>query len=148
MKLLILKVPINDSTGDRKITMCLAIPMRIIRIEGNKAIAEAYGVERFMRQYLLRAGALRQLSKRVIDRCVARSGSHVEAMMKRLRARDIGDDFVELNRQIHILPAQRECFRVDPVRLLKIFWYRQEMGSPQFLHFPRRRRKLMSGILS
>ncbi len=26
--------------------MCLAIPMRIIRIEGNKAIAEAYGVER------------------------------------------------------------------------------------------------------
>jgi len=48
--------------------------------------------------------------------------------MKRLRARDIGDDFVELNRRIHILPAQQECFRADPVRMLKIFWYRQEMG--------------------
>ena len=87
-----------------------------------------YGVEQFMQQYYRRAGGLHQLSRRVIERCAERSGSHVEAMMKKLRARDIGDDFVELNRQIHILPAQRECFRVDPVRLLKIFWYRQEMG--------------------
>jgi [protein-PII] uridylyltransferase len=90
--------------------------------------AAEYGVEQFMRHYYLRAGGLHQLSTRVIERCVERSRSHVEAMMKRVRARDIGDDFVELNRQIHILPAQRECFRVDPVRLLKIFWYRQEMG--------------------
>lgn len=88
----------------------------------------ARGVEQFMRQYYLRAGGLHQLSTRVIERCVERSRSHVEAMMKRLRARDIGDDFVELNRQIHILPAQRACFQADPVRLLKIFWYRQEMG--------------------
>jgi len=87
-----------------------------------------YGVERFMRQYYLRAGGLHQLSTRIIERCAERPGSQVEAMMKRLRARDIGDDFVELNRHIHILPAQRECFRADPVRLLKIFWYRQEMG--------------------
>ena len=87
-----------------------------------------YGVEQFMQQYYLRAGGLHQLSKRVIDRCVERPGSHVEAMMKKLRARDIGDDFVELNRQIHILPAQQNCFREDPVRLLKIFWYRQEMS--------------------
>jgi [protein-PII] uridylyltransferase len=87
-----------------------------------------YGVERFMRQYYLRAGGLHQLSTRIIERCAERPGSHVEVMMKRLRARDIGDDFVELNRRIHILPAQQECFRTDPVRMLKIFWYRQEMG--------------------
>ena len=87
-----------------------------------------YGVEQFMQQYYRRAGGLHQLSKRVTDRCVERPGSQVEAVMKKLRARDIGDDFVELNRQIHILPAQQNCFRDDPVRLLKIFWYRQEMG--------------------
>ncbi|HEX7512233.1 MAG TPA: [protein-PII] uridylyltransferase, partial [Candidatus Methylomirabilis sp.] len=87
-----------------------------------------YGVEQFMQQYYRRAGELHQLSKRVADRCVERPGSQVEAVMKKLRARDIGDDFVELNRQIHILPAQQNCFRDDPVRLLKIFWYRQEMG--------------------
>jgi [protein-PII] uridylyltransferase len=87
-----------------------------------------YGVERFMQQYYLRAGALHQLSGRLIERCVARPGSHVEAVMKRLRARDIGDEFTELNRQIHILPAQRHCFREDPIRLVKIFWYCLEMG--------------------
>jgi [protein-PII] uridylyltransferase len=87
-----------------------------------------YGVEQFMQQYYRRAGGLHQLSRRVVDRCVERPGSQVEAVMKKLRARDIGDDFVELNRQIHILPAQQNCFRDDPVRLLKIFWYRQEMG--------------------
>jgi [protein-PII] uridylyltransferase len=87
-----------------------------------------FGVERFMQEYYTRAGALHQLSGRLIERCAARPGSHVEAVMKKLRARDIGDEFTELNRQIHILPAQRHCFRDDPIRLLKIFWYRQEMG--------------------
>ncbi len=87
-----------------------------------------YGVERFMQQYFLRAGALHQLSGRLIERCMARPGSHVEAVMKKLRARDIGDEFTELNRQIHILPAQRHCFREDPIRLLKIFWYCLEKG--------------------
>ncbi len=87
-----------------------------------------YGVERFMQQYYTRAGALHQFAGRLIERCVARPGSHVEAVMKKLRARDIGDEFTELNRQIHILPTQHHCFREDPIRLLKIFWYRQEMG--------------------
>jgi [protein-PII] uridylyltransferase len=87
-----------------------------------------FGVERFMQQYYTRAGTLHQLSGRLTERCAARPGSHVEAVMKKLRARDIGDDFTELNRQIHIPPAQRHCFREDPIRLLKIFWYRQEMG--------------------
>lgn len=87
-----------------------------------------FGVERFMQQYYLRAGALHQLSGRLIEHCAARPGSHVEAVMKKLRARDIGDDFTELNRQIHILPTQRHCFQEDPIRLLKIFWYRLQMG--------------------
>jgi [protein-PII] uridylyltransferase len=101
-----------------------------VPVAANLGFSEGpkYGVERFMRQYYLRAGGLHQLSTRIIERCAERPGSHVEAVMKRLRARDIGDDFVELNRQIHILPAQRDCFRADPVRMLKIFWYRQEMG--------------------
>lgn len=87
-----------------------------------------FGVERFMQQYYIRAAALHQLSGRLAERCAAYPGSHVEAVMKKLRARDIGDEFTELNRQIHILPAQRQCFQEDPIRLLKIFWYRLEMG--------------------
>jgi [protein-PII] uridylyltransferase len=87
-----------------------------------------FGVERFMQHYFVRAGALHQLSQRLVERCADRPGSHVEAVMKRLRARDIGDGFTELMRQIHVLPAQGDCFREDPVRLLKLFWYSLELG--------------------
>ena len=87
-----------------------------------------YGVERFMQQYYTWAATVHRFSSRLVERCAACPGSHVEAVMKRLRARHIGDEFTELNRQIHILPAQRDCFREDPIRLLKIFWYRQELG--------------------
>jgi [protein-PII] uridylyltransferase len=90
--------------------------------------AATFAVERFMQQYFLRAGALHELSERLVERCAPRPGSHVEAVMKRLRARDIGDGFTELMRQIHVLPAQGECFREDPVRLLKLFWYCLEKG--------------------
>ena len=86
------------------------------------------GIERFMREYYLRAGTLHQLATQIIDRCLDRPGSPVEAMMDKLRARDIGDDFVARNRQIHVPPAPRNPFEEDPVRLLKIFWYAQEMG--------------------
>jgi [protein-PII] uridylyltransferase len=107
----------------------LSLSLQVQVAEGLGFRDEAtYGVERFMQQYFLRAGALHQFSRRLIERCAMRPGSHVEAVMKKLRARDIGDEFTELNRQIHILPAHRHCFREDPVRLLKIFWYRQEMG--------------------
>jgi len=88
----------------------------------------SYGVERFMQQYFVRAGALHQVSSRLVERCLVRPSSHVEAMMTRLRAREIGDGFTELRREIHILPAQRDALRTDPIRLLKIFWYRLEMG--------------------
>ncbi len=85
-------------------------------------------IERFMREYYGHAGTLHQLTTQIIDRCLERTGSPVEAMMDKLRARDIGDDFVARNRQIHVPPAPRNAFEEDPVRLLKIFWYAQEMG--------------------
>lgn len=113
--------------GGKSDVLSLSVQVPVAASLGFKDEA-TFGVERFMQQYYLRAGALHQLSARLIERCTARPGSHVEAVMKKLRARDIGDEFTELNRQIHILPAQRNCFRDDPVRLLKIFWYSQEMG--------------------
>lgn len=110
-------------------TDILSLPLQV-PVSANLGFRDdaTFGVERFMQQYFLRAGTLHQLSRRLIERCTVWPASHVEAVMKRLRARDIGDAFTELHRQIHILPANLHCFREDPVRLLKIFWYRQEMG--------------------
>lgn len=88
----------------------------------------SYGVERFMRQYYLRAGSLHQLAAGVVERCLARPDSQVEVVMQKLRARDIGDGFSELRRQLQVPAEARPLFQEDPVRLLKIFWYRQELG--------------------
>jgi [protein-PII] uridylyltransferase len=88
----------------------------------------SYGVERFMRQYYLRAGTLHQLAARVVERCAARPDTQVEVVMRKLRARDIGDGFSELHRQLQVPAEARPLFQEDPVRLLKIFWYRQELG--------------------
>ncbi len=114
--------------GGKNDILSLPLQVPVAAHLGFEDGATVYGVERFMQQYYLRAGTVHQLAGRLIERCTARPGSHVEAVMKKLRARDIGDNFTEINRQIHILPAQQATFQEDPVRLLKIFWYRQEMG--------------------
>lgn len=95
---------------------------------GYQDDARSFGVERFMQHYFLRAAALHHAAARMVERCLARPDSHVEAVMRKLRARDIGDGFSELTRQLHVRPDPRGVFQEDPVRLLKLFWYRQELG--------------------
>jgi [protein-PII] uridylyltransferase len=87
----------------------------------------ACGVEEFMRRYYLVAKEVVQLSEQLISRCT-RGKSQVEMMMTTLKARDIGDELTEVDREIHVLPKRRGLFREDPVRLLKVFWYAQQMG--------------------
>ena len=108
--------------------LSLPVQAQVAADLGYQDVDVVAGIERFMREYYLRAGTLHQLATQIIDRCLDRPGSPVEAMMDKLRARDIGDDFVARNRQIHVPPAPRNPFEEDPVRLLKIFWYAQEMG--------------------
>lgn len=89
--------------------------------------ARSYGVEQFMQRYYLAAKDISQLSAQVISRCTL-GRSQVERVMRRLKARDIGDDLTEIERCIYVLPKNRGLFRDDPVRLLKVFWYAQQMG--------------------
>ena len=87
----------------------------------------SYGVEQFMQRYYLAAKDISLLSEQLISRCT-RGKSQMEMVMDKLKARDIGDDLTEIDRQIHVLPKNRGLFREDPVRLLKVFWYAQQMG--------------------
>ncbi|HLC22014.1 MAG TPA: [protein-PII] uridylyltransferase [Candidatus Methylomirabilis sp.] len=87
----------------------------------------SYGVEHFMQRYYLAAKDISVLSEQLISRCT-RGKSQVEMVMNKLKARDIGDDLTEIDRQIHVLPKNRGLFREDPIRLLKVFWYAQQMG--------------------
>jgi len=99
----------------------------------------SYAVEDFMQQYYLAAKDISLLSEQLISRCT-RGKSQVEMVMEKLKARDIGDDLTEIDRQIHVLPKNRGLFREDPVRLLKVFWYAQQMGyalSPEIKDYIR-----------
>lgn len=49
--------------------------------------------------------------------------------MQRLRARELGDGFIELGRQVHVARGQEDCFAQDPVLLIKVFWYALETGA-------------------
>ncbi len=89
--------------------------------------ARSYGVEQFMQRYYLTAKDISQLSAQVISRCT-QGRSQVERVMRRLKARDIGDDLTEIDRCIYVSPKNRGLFQDDPVRLLKVFWYAQQMG--------------------
>lgn len=89
--------------------------------------ARSYGVEQFMQRYYLTAKDISQLSAQVISRCT-QGRSQVERVMRRLKARDIGDDLTEIDRCIYASPKNRGLFQDDPVRLLRVFWYAQQMG--------------------
>lgn len=89
----------------------------------------ARGVERCMQHYYLQARTIFRLSERVIERCTQVRSSK-ESIMRRMRARDLGDGLTEINREIHILPRNRRLFEDDPVRLLKTFWYALQTGYP------------------
>lgn len=94
---------------------------------GFLGTAGSYGVEQFMQRYYLAAKDIAQLSEQLILRCT-QGRSQVEMVMRKLKARDIGDDLTEIDHCIHVMPKNRGLFREDPVRLLKVFWYAQQMG--------------------
>jgi [protein-PII] uridylyltransferase len=89
--------------------------------------AVSCGVEHLMQRYYLVAKEISLLSERLISRCL-HGPSQVEKVMHKLKARDIGDELTEIDREIHVLPKNRGLFRDDPVRLLKVFWYAQQTG--------------------
>ena len=94
---------------------------------GYAAQGERHAVETLMHTYYLHARSLHLIAERISERC-AETRSQMEVVMKKLAARDIGDGFTEVRRQIHVRGNAPEVFREDPVRLIKLFWTAQQTG--------------------
>ena len=107
--------------------LSLSLQEQVAADLGFADTARSYGVEQFMQRYYLAAKDISQLSAQVISRCT-QGRSQVERVMRRLKARDIGDDLTEIDRCIYASPKNQGLFQDDPVRLLKVFWYAQQMG--------------------
>ena len=125
--LLRLRTELHLQSGGKHDVLTLSLQEPVARGLGHAGLGEGHAVEHLMRHYYLHARTLHLIAERISERC-AEGRSQMEVMMKKLAARDIGDGFTEIGRQIHARGNAPEVFREDPVRLLKIFWTALQTG--------------------
>jgi len=125
--LLRLRTELHLQGGGKQDVLALSIQQATARGLGYADRGGFHAVEQLMREYYLHARSLHLIAERIGERC-AGDRSHVEAMMTKLAARDIGDGFTEVRRHIHAQGDAAEVFREDPVRLIKVFWTAQQTG--------------------
>ncbi len=125
--LLRLRTELHLQAGGKHDVLSLSLQQATARALGFTDEGGLHAVERLMRQYYLHARSLHLIAERIGEHC-AEGPSQMEVMMKKLAARDIGDGFTEVRRQLHAKGDTPEVFREDPVRLIKIFWTAQQTG--------------------
>ncbi len=122
-----LRTELHLQGGGKHDVLALSLQEATARGLGYGGHGELHAVETLMRHYYLHARSLHLIAERISERCAERR-SQMEVVMKKLAARDIGDGFTEVRRQIHGRGDAPEVFREDPVRLIKIFWTAQQTG--------------------
>lgn len=86
----------------------------------------ALGVEKFMREYYLRARTIHRVSARLIAR--AQEGlSRRGTVGRRLRREALADGLIVYDGRLHL--AGPDALRKDPARLVKVFWHAHRLGS-------------------
>jgi len=125
--LLRLRTELHLQSGGKHDVLALSLQEATARGLGYTDRGELHAVEHLMGHYYLHARALHLIAERISERCVE-ARSQMEVVMKKLAARDIGDGFTEVRRQIHARGDAPAVLREDPVRLIKIFWTAQQTG--------------------
>jgi len=84
-------------------------------------------VEKFMRDYYLHARVIHRVSRRLIARC-RETLSRRATVQRRLRQEALADGLIVIDEQIHLAQPDGRAFREEPLRLLKVFWHRHQLG--------------------
>lgn len=84
-------------------------------------------VEKFMRDYYLHARVIHRVSRRLIARC-RETLSRRATVQRRLRQEALADGLIVIDEQIHLAQPDGRAFREEPLRLLKAFWHRHQLG--------------------
>jgi [protein-PII] uridylyltransferase len=84
-------------------------------------------VEKFMRDYYLHARVVHRVSRRLIARC-RETLSRRATVHRRLRQEALADGLVVIDEQLRLAQPDGHAFREDPLRLLKVFWHRHQLG--------------------
>ncbi|HEY7204683.1 MAG TPA: [protein-PII] uridylyltransferase [Methylomirabilota bacterium] len=84
-------------------------------------------VEKFMRDYYLHARVIHRVSRRLIARC-RETLSRRSGVQRRLRQEALADGLIVIGEQLHLAQPDGRAFREEPMRLLKVFWHRHQLG--------------------
>jgi [protein-PII] uridylyltransferase len=114
-------------SGHRNDALSRDLQPRIAKNLGYADEGEVLGVERFMREYYLRARAIHRVSRRLIARCqetLSRRGS----VGAGLRQEALADGLLVWGGTLHLADPDGRALREEPVRLMRVFWHAHRLG--------------------
>ncbi|HZP35552.1 MAG TPA: [protein-PII] uridylyltransferase [Methylomirabilota bacterium] len=114
-------------SGHKNDVLSRDIQPQIAKNFGYTSDELALGVEKFMRDYYLHARVIHRVSRRLIARCretLSRRGS----VQRRLRQEAFADGLIVIDEQLRLAQPDGRAFQEDPLRLLKVFWHRHQLG--------------------
>jgi [protein-PII] uridylyltransferase len=118
---------LHFSSGHKNDVLTRDLQPQIAKNLGYENAGDTLGVERFMRDYYLHARTIHRLSRRLIARCqetLSRRGS----AERRQRQQALADGLVFFDGRLHVADRHADGQRLDPVRLMKVFWHLHRLG--------------------
>ena len=114
-------------SGHKNDVLSRDVQPQIAKNFGYTADELSLGVEKFMRDYYLHARVIHRVSRRLIARC-RETLSRRATVRRRLRQEALADGLVVIDEQLHLAQPDGRAFREEPLRLLKVFWHRHQLG--------------------
>ncbi|HWP77952.1 MAG TPA: [protein-PII] uridylyltransferase, partial [Methylomirabilota bacterium] len=114
-------------SGHKNDVLSRDVQPQIAKNFGYTADELSLGVEKFMRDYYLHARVIHRVSRRLIARC-RETLSRRATVQRRLRQEALADGLVVIDEQLHLAQPDGRAFREEPLRLLKVFWHRHQLG--------------------
>ncbi len=114
-------------SGHKNDVLSRDIQPQIAKNFGYTSDELSLGVEKFMRDYYLHARVVHRVSRRLIARCretLSRRGT----VQRRLRQEALADGLIVIDEQLRLAQPDGRAFQEDPLRLLKVFWHRHQLG--------------------
>lgn len=113
-------------SGHRHDVLTRELQPRVAKSLGYEDEPGSLGVERFMRDYYLRARVIHRISRRLIARC-QETLARRDGAARRERQQALADGLVFIDGRLY--PAGGpEVFRADPTRLIRVFWHAHRLG--------------------
>src|SRR5213594_4515181 len=123
-------------SGHRNDVLSRDVQPQIAKNFGYAADEVSLAVEKFMRDYYLHARVIHRVSRRLIARCqetLSRRGS----AERRQRQQALADGLVFFDGRLHLADRDPSQLRMDPARLMKVFWHLHRLGCELSLDLER-----------